>query len=375
MFSISGRSGKFRELEQENSDLKAENLDLRQRIEQIEADMESCARLGMSVSNNHAPPWLASAGMIDKIRVYLDQTTHELIEKQESFKASSEVFSRIFSSVEDSAEMASKISLDTQTVSGSVAKLNEMAAHINGFVGQIKGLSEQTNLLALNAAIESARAGEHGRGFAVVAGEVRALALRSAEATAEIDTLMKEVTCCIEGVSDGMETVGQECQHIDTNSEGVKTDTVELIEMAKDMHRVVDISAQESFLQLIKLDHVSWKFSIYQSLFDTSEGDRSAFSDHHSCRLGKWYYQGAGREHFSSCEEFKHLEEPHKQVHQNGLQALEAHGVGDLIKTAKYLSQMEQASYQVVDHISAMSRWIRTNRQQSFESSPQSRVA
>jgi methyl-accepting chemotaxis protein PixJ len=72
-------------------------------------------------------------------------------------------------------------------------KLGESSQEISQVVNLISRFAAQTHLLALKASIEAARAGEEGKGFAVIADEVRSLASQSAEATAEIETLVSKI--------------------------------------------------------------------------------------------------------------------------------------------------------------------------------------
>jgi hypothetical protein len=278
----------------------------------------------------------------------LDREQAKLRETAALFQQSGQILAQISSNI-------GSLNQTTAQSSQTVVKLEASAKNIEQFTQIIADISNQTNLLALNAAIEAARAGEKGRGFAVVADEVRQLASKTAEATGQIKELVQTIGQLSGDTQTDFQQIVDAGDSMSSSVETIGTVIDEVIALANNMVRVISSSSTASFIETVKLDHVMYKIDIYQCIFGMSRKSIDSFADHQQCRLGKWYYQGKGRE-LSSLESYRKLELPHQEVHRAGIKALTAKLERRHDDCIAALHEMENASDQVLkllDEISA----------------------
>ena len=283
--------------------------------------------------------------------VAFNNRSTEICEETETF------FADILTQFADIRHRTTDIRAGIATSRNNVEQ-SDQELHAVGEVAElIQEIADQTNLLALNATIEAARAGESGRGFAVVATEVKALSNQTQEAAARISVAVTDIRRTSAEVTTGMNRLDEQSAHIEevvTEFDGrMDSAHTKNIETKK---RLV-ASNDQVFLSLAKLDHILWKVNTYLSVL----ADEPAFKfvDHHNCRLGKWYEQGAGSKSFSGTSSYGDLEVPHSQVHDATRKIFDQLGEGnahDLSKLDTSLQQMEDAStavFETLDRILA----------------------
>ncbi|HCH26662.1 MAG TPA: methyl-accepting chemotaxis protein [Psychrobacter sp.] len=144
-------------------------------------------------SEHQAQEIAGVSAAINEMTVSIDQVSNNASESATVAQRSVAIAYNGAEVVQRSIEGMNVIRDQIQETSKRIKRLGESSQEIGDIVSLINDIADQTNVLALNAAIQASMAGEAGRGFAVVADEVQRLAERSANATKQIETLVKTI--------------------------------------------------------------------------------------------------------------------------------------------------------------------------------------
>ncbi len=344
------------------ADTQAENAQLAARAAALEAELAS-TRQALQQAQTESQRLQADYVLSQGIAGNLTNFSESLVRVQGSFmdlstrlnkeKASAETSTRE-SLANRSAFHTIASSLDVMlerinTAGQSVQSLSQRASEIGGIVQLIKEIAEQTNLLALNAAIEAARAGEAGRGFAVVADEVRKLSERTSKATAEIGSLVTGIQLETAEAKKIMSLGAEDAaSHSDKSKEATQS-MERMLDLSQQMQTAIASSSLLAEVELASLEELVLKLEVYKVLIGESNLRPEDIPSETQCRLGQWYYQGEGKERFSSLPGYPEMEAHHKAVHDYARKALEYHQAGKTSEALNALKRMEEANIQVMN--------------------------
>ena len=256
--------------------------------------------------------------------------------------------------VEEIADRLQRMADESAETVNEVGALHRQTRQITEIVELIQQIAAQTHLLSMNAAVEAARAGEHGRGFAVVAKEVQSLSAKTDKATKEIIPVVKSIQGEANNVKDKVDELSRQSLEFSGRGVSMAGEMATAFDLSKQMERAISATTLRAFVEVAKLDHLIFKFEIYKVFFALSEKTADDLAHHTACRLGKWYYEGEGRTLYSGLPGYRELEQPHRDVHAYGKEALARFGAGNIRAAVQAVARMEQASLRVVAGLEKM---------------------
>jgi twitching motility protein PilJ len=164
-----------------------------------------------------------------------------------------------------------------QESSKRIKRLGESSQEIGDIVSLINDIADQTNILALNAAIQASMAGEAGRGFAVVADEVQRLAERSANATKQIEGLVKTIQNDTNEAVVSMEQTTAEVVNGAALAERAGVSLEEIESVSSNLAELIQNISNAARQQAASAGHISTTMNVIQEItVQTSQGTSDA---------------------------------------------------------------------------------------------------
>ncbi|TBR38442.1 methyl-accepting chemotaxis protein [Marinomonas agarivorans] len=180
----------------------------------------------------------AAINQLESSSAEVKNTTHVASEKSDD---SNLIAEKSVKAAEITEASIVHLANDVRNAADQVNELQSQTLDVGQILEVISNIAEQTNLLALNAAIEAARAGEAGRGFAVVADEVRTLATRTHDSTAEIKATIEKLQ---RDANATMAAMNASCEEADQRAEQVKEVAGSLKNISSHMQEINQLNLQ-----------------------------------------------------------------------------------------------------------------------------------
>ncbi|WP_407875894.1 methyl-accepting chemotaxis protein [Qipengyuania nanhaisediminis] len=143
-----------------------------------------------------------------------------------------------------SSELAQLAGNATEQADTTISELAEKAHEVGNIVKLISTIAQRTNLLALNASIEAQRGGSAGRGFAVVAREVKALAMQTSEATAEIACQIRAMQETTGASVKALRTIAERVREMEDAASSIASAVGEQHNAGQDLAMSIDLAAR-----------------------------------------------------------------------------------------------------------------------------------
>jgi hypothetical protein len=160
---------------------------------------------------------------------HIEETLSSLEEVKATNHRNAEGATHAVEQIGESSRHAAASGESMRTLLNCMENMHRTCDQTSAIMKRIDEIAFQANLLALNASIEAARAGEAGAGFAVVAGEVRTLAGRTVDASAETARLLESL---LKTIADGANLA----KTVDQSFADVQTQTSTSVKLINEIH-------------------------------------------------------------------------------------------------------------------------------------------
>jgi hypothetical protein len=187
-----------------------------------------------------------------------------------------------------------------------------------------------------------------------VADEVKKLAGDTHRATTEISELVQLIQADTSDVQSRIQMNPEQLEAFKEDGARAHVGMESLMQMSGSLIETIAATALRSFVETAKIDHLVYKMEVYKVLLGVSGLGERDFASHQGCRLGKWYYEGDGKECFSQLPGYRALENPHIEVHRYGVEAVRLFHAGDHEQSIRELGMMEAASTDVIRNLELM---------------------